>query len=159
MSRSRAAYGAAVAVGIVLCLAAWRSGRIEAASTGDPGAGLPVIASLSHDGQIVAYFSNVEGLAPTVAGTGQSTAKSIREAHLTRGFTTSRAVWDWRLAYLEGGAAKGEVTIAFYDATLQEIASWRLDRAYPAAVSDSMVNGVATEELVLAYEGLTMTKP
>ena len=143
-----------------MCLAVWRGGRLDAASTGgDPLDGLPIVADVSRDGQTVAFFTQVDGLAPANAGSGQSTAKTVREVHLRRGFTSSRTGWDWRVAFLDGSVPKGEVTIKFYDHTFQEVAVWRLDRAYPATVSHSMGGGEAAEDLVVAYEGLTMLKP
>jgi hypothetical protein len=52
------------------------------------------------------------------------------------------------------------VTISLVDETLREVLRWNLDRAWPLEVRDSLrSDGVPLEEMVLAYERVTLVNP
>ena len=129
-------------------------GGLQAANTVGSDAPASFVIQLSRNGAEFAYFSNVDGLSPANPLPGPKTAGKV---HLTRGLSSSRDVWDWRLQMLSGDpAAKGEVTIVVLDNTLSVLARWTLADAYPEAVIDSVKDGVGYEELVIAHNGLTL---
>lgn len=156
MVRKRFIGTAFVIVAALLCGATAHDSRLEAAAAGGNQPTLFVI-ELSHDGQQI-FFLDVDGLAPAHRQPGRKTAGIVQ---LTRGFSRSRDLWDWRLQAMskDSAAAKSQVTIRMLDNTLQEVARWTLDGAFPEAVVDSVKDGVVYEQLVLAHDGLTMVEP
>jgi len=77
---------------------------------------------------------------------------------LKRGITSSMDIWDWRKEVTDGNvdSARRDGSIVMYDQTLNEVARWNFERAWPLKVSGpqpkSDSNEIGIEELTLAHE-------
>jgi len=69
-------------------------------------------------------------------------------------------IWDWRDMVVQGKVeeARRDGSIVMFDQSLQEVARWNFERAWPVKVTGPSVkadsNEFGVEELVLTHEGL-----
>ena len=80
---------------------------------------------------------------------------------LKRGVTSRMDIWDWRKDVEDGNvdSARRDGSIVMYDQTLNEVARWNFERAWPIKVSGPQPkadgNEIGIEELTLAHEYIT----
>lgn len=79
---------------------------------------------------------------------------------LKRGITDAMDIWDWRDQVVQGDVegARHNGSIVMFDQSLQEMARWNFENAWPVKVSGPTVksdsNEFGIEELVITHEGL-----
>jgi phage tail-like protein len=122
------------------------------------------------DGIASAFFKSVSGL---VAESEVIELRSIEGAsiklpgrvhysnvRLERGMTTSRDLWDWWQAVVDGNLQRRDVTITLLDDAHQPVLRWRLHDAFPAkwelSELDASKNEISIESIELAHEGLEL---
>jgi phage tail-like protein len=125
-------------------------------------------------GVIKGFFTECSGLGSeheviehkVVNETGQEVVLKIpgrlkwENITLKRGITSSMDIWDWRKEVTDGNvdSARRDGSIVMFDQTLNEVARWNFERAWPIKVTgptpktDS--NELGIEELTLGHEGI-----
>ena len=79
---------------------------------------------------------------------------------LKRGITDNLDIWDWREMVVQGKVdeARREGSIIMFDQSLNEVARWNFEKAWPVKVSGPSIkadsNELGVEELVITHEGL-----
>ena len=83
---------------------------------------------------------------------------------LKRGITSSMDIWDWRETVVQGQVddARRNGSIVMFNQSLEEVARWNFESAWPLKVSGPSMkadsNEFGIEELVLTHEGLYREK-
>ena len=123
-----------------------------------------------------AAFAECDGLEMTMdvktIREGGNNGKEIRltggfkygQVMMKRGMTSNFELWDWFNLTLVNPSLRGEAQVVLYAADGVTVrARFLLSRCVPVKLKSPPLNakdgGVAIEELQLAYETLTMTKP
>jgi len=123
-----------------------------------------------------AAFAECDGLEMTMdvktIREGGNNGKEIRltggfkygQVTMKRGMTSNFELWDWFNLTLVNPSLRGEAQVVLYAADGVTVrARFLLSRCVPVKLKSPPLNakdgGVAIEELQLAYETLTMTKP
>ncbi len=79
---------------------------------------------------------------------------------LRRGFTGETALYDWWHSLLQGNVDRRDVVVILLDETRQEVARWRIRRAWPSKYASSdleaLGNDVVIETLELTHEGIEL---
>ncbi|MFJ9643030.1 phage tail protein [Streptomyces sp. NPDC101206] len=82
--------------------------------------------------------------------------KTFGDITLKRGFTTSRALWEWRRSVMEGTVVRRTGHIVLNDEEGKPALRWKFTNAWPKQYSEPALSGTATqvpiEELVLVVE-------
>ncbi|MCB8951959.1 MAG: phage tail protein [Ardenticatenales bacterium] len=125
-----------------------------------------------QNGKIVGYFTECSGIGSehdiiehkVVTETGQEVVMKIpgrlkwENIVLKRGITSNMDIWNWRKQVEDGDVdgARCDGSIVMYDQSLNEVARWNFERAWPVKVtgpqpkSDS--NEISVEELHITHE-------
>lgn len=83
---------------------------------------------------------------------------------LKRGITKTMDVWSWRKSVEDGNVegARADGSIIMFDQSLNEVARWNFERAWPVKVSGPQLqsdsNAFGVEEMILAHEYITRVK-
>jgi phage tail-like protein len=83
---------------------------------------------------------------------------------LKRGITDNMDIWDWRDTVVQGKVedARRNGSIVMFNQSLEEVARWNFQNAWPTKVSGPSMksdsNEFGVEELVIAHEGLYREK-
>jgi phage tail-like protein len=81
-----------------------------------------------------------------------------------RGITENMDIWDWRETVVQGQVddARRNGSIVMFNQSLEEVARWNFENAWPLKVSGPSMkadsNEFGIEELVLTHEGLYREK-
>ena len=81
-----------------------------------------------------------------------------------RGITENMDIWDWRETVVQGQVddARRNGSIVMFNQSLEEVARWNFENAWPLKVSGPSMkadsNEFGVEELVLTHEGLYREK-
>lgn len=125
-----------------------------------------------QNGKITGYFTECSGIGSehdiiehkVVTETGQEVVMKIpgrlkwENIVFKRGITSNMDIWNWRKQVEDGDVdgARCDGSIIMYDQSLNEVARWNFERAWPVKVtgpqpkSDS--NEISVEELHLTHE-------
>ena len=91
-------------------------------------------------------------------------AKGTKYSDITlkRGLTDSYALSDWYEGVMEGSINRKDITIHLQNASGENMRSWSVSKAYPkkweGPTLNAGSNAYATENLILAHEGLKILK-
>ena len=83
---------------------------------------------------------------------------------LKRGITNNMDIWDWREEVVQGHVddARRNGSVVMFNQSLEEVARWNFERAWPLKVSGPSMksdsNEFGIEELVITHEGLYRDK-
>ncbi len=81
-----------------------------------------------------------------------------------RGITENMDIWDWRETVVQGQVddARRNGSVVMFNQSLEEVARWNFENAWPLKVSGPSMkadsNEFGVEELVLTHEGLYREK-
>jgi phage tail-like protein len=79
---------------------------------------------------------------------------------LRRGFTGDMALYDWWRSVIQGNLDRRDVRVTLLDETRQQVAQWRVRRAWPSKYESSDLNAlgndVVIETLELTHEGVEL---
>ena len=126
-------------------------------------------------GQITGYFTEVSGLGSEneiiehkiVDEKGREIVQKIpgrlkwQDITLKRGITKTMDVWEWRKLVEDGNVegARRNGSIVMFNQSLQEVARWNFERAWPVKVTGPQLqsdsNAFGIEEMTLAHEYIT----
>ncbi|HKV88847.1 MAG TPA: phage tail protein [Candidatus Dormibacteraeota bacterium] len=125
-------------------------GITEGHFTACSGLGVRVAAIKYREGGSKGSVLNVPGLA------------EYADITLSYGLTSSRQLWDWMMASVDGKVQRKNVSILLLDADgVTEVTRWDLVAAWPSAWHgaplDTMAREVAIESLTLVFESLQRT--
>jgi len=83
---------------------------------------------------------------------------------LKRGITDNMDIWDWRDQVVQGKVndARRNGSVIMFNQSLEEVARWNFENAWPSKVSGPAMksdsNEFGVEELVIVHEGLYREK-
>jgi phage tail-like protein len=121
------------------------------------------------DGQVVAGFTEVNGLSSEIAvieyreGGDQRIRKlpGVRKYNnlvLKRGITSDRSLWEWHQTAANGRVERRNGSVLLLDAERNVVARWNFHDAWPVKWQgpdlDGQSSDVAIETLELAHEGI-----
>ena len=87
-----------------------------------------------------------------------------QDVTLKRGITDNMDIWDWREDVVQGkvGDARRNGSIIMFNQSLEEVARWNFENAWPLKVSGPSMkadsNEFGIEELTITHEGLYREK-
>ena len=87
-----------------------------------------------------------------------------QDVTLKRGITDNMDIWDWREDVVQGkvGDARRNGSIIMFNQSLEEVARWNFENAWPVKVSGPSMkadsNEFGIEELTITHEGLYREK-
>lgn len=125
--------------------------------------------------EIAGMFTECSGLGSeheviehkVVDGNGRDIIQKIpgrlkwQDITLKRGISSTMDIWDWRKTVEDGDVegARRNGSIVMFDQSLQEVARWNFERAWPTKVSGPQLqsdsNAFGVEEMTITHEGIT----
>lgn len=128
--------------------------------------------SLEVSGAVSGYFTEISGLGSeteiieqkVVDPQGRDFIRKIpgrlkfTDVTLKRGVTALKDIWDWRKLVEDGDivGARKNATITMYDQSLQAVARWNLENAWPSKVTGPQMqsdsNALGIEEVTITFE-------
>ena len=122
-----------------------------------PVAGFSEVGGLSGDGDVVEYR---EGTDVPLTVRKMPGLRKYANISLKRGYTTSRVLWQWRLAVINGNVDRRNGAVVLLDEQRNRVAEWQFENAwvvkYEGPALNAKGNEVAVETLELAHEGLRL---
>ena len=129
--------------------------------------------SVEIDGITVAGFSEVSGLTTDTniieyreGNEQQGTVRKLpglmkyNNIVLKRGWTDSKALWEWRKKVIDGTTERKGGSIVLFDEARQPALTWNFREGWPSKWEGPALNGktseVALETLEIAHEGLEL---
>ncbi len=124
--------------------------RVEIA--GVDVAGFAEVSGLESETDIIEYRTGDEvGTVRKLPGLSK-----YQNVTLKRGFTDSRALWEWRKTVIDGQLERKSVSIVLFNHSRDEVARWNLFEAWPSRwvgpEFNAMTNEVAIESIEICYE-------
>jgi phage tail-like protein len=120
-------------------------------------AGFSEVGGLSGDGDVVEYR---EGTDVPLTVRKMPGLRKYANISLKRGYTTSRVLWQWRLAIINGNLDRRNGAVVLLDEQRNRVAEWQFENAwvvkYEGPALNAKGNDVAVETLELAHEGLRL---
>jgi phage tail-like protein len=120
-------------------------------------AGFSEVGGLSGDGDVVEYR---EGTDVPLTVRKMPGLRKYANISLKRGYTTSRVLWQWRLAVINGNVDRRNGAVVLLDEQRNRVAEWQFENAwvvkYEGPALNAKGNEVAVETLELAHEGLRL---
>jgi phage tail-like protein len=120
-------------------------------------AGFSEVGGLSGDGDVVEYR---EGTDVPLTVRKMPGLRKYANISLKRGYTTSRVLWQWRLAIINGNVDRRNGAVVLLDEQRNRVAEWQFENAwvvkYEGPALNAKGNDVAVETLELAHEGLRL---
>jgi phage tail-like protein len=116
--------------------------------------GFAECGGLNNETNIIEYRSGEMDITVTKL-VGQ---KKFTNITLKRGFTDSRALWEWRKKVLDGRTERKSGSIQLLDEARQPALKWQFREGWPSKWEGPALNAknneVAIESLEIAHEGL-----
>jgi phage tail-like protein len=120
-------------------------------------AGFSEVGGLSADGDVVEYREGTD--LPLTVRKMPGLCKYVNIS-LKRGYTTSRVLWQWRLAIINGNVDRRNGAVVLLDEQRNRVVEWQFENAwvvkYEGPALNAKGNDVAIETLELAHEGLRL---
>jgi len=120
-------------------------------------AGFSEVGGLSGDGDVVEYR---EGTDVPLTVRKMPGLRKYANISLKRGYTTSRVLWQWRLAIINGNVERRNGAVVLLDEQRNRVVEWQFENAwvvkYEGPALNAKGNDVAIETLELAHEGLRL---
>jgi phage tail-like protein len=120
-------------------------------------AGFSEVGGLSGDGDVVEYR---EGTDVPLTVRKMPGLRKYANISLKKGYTTSRVLWQWRLAVINGNVDRRNGAVVLLDEQRNRVAEWQFENAwvvkYEGPALNAKGNEVAVETLELAHEGLRL---
>jgi phage tail-like protein len=121
-------------------------------------AGFSEVSGLSGDTDVVEYREGTDVSMAVRKLPGRP--KWGQNLTLKVGMTTSRVLWQWRLAIINGSVDRRNGAVVLLDEQRNRVAEWQFENAwvvkYEGPALNAKGNDVAVETLELAHEGLRL---
>ena len=134
--------------------------------------------AIEVQGVVTGYFTECSGIGSEneviehkiVDEKGRETIQKLpgrlkwQDVTLKRGITDNMDIWDWRDEVVQGKVddARRNGSVVMFNQSLQEVARWNFENAWPSKVSGPSMksdsNEFGVEELVITHEGLYREK-
>ena len=118
-------------------------------------AGFSEVSGLSSEVEVIEYREGGDHLTRKLPG-----LKKFTNVVLKRGMTTSRDLYNWHKALLQGTLERRHATIVLLDDQRTEVARWQLVDAFPQKYEGPRLNAktseVAIETFVLCCEWIEL---
>jgi phage tail-like protein len=120
-------------------------------------AGFSEVGGLSGDGDVIEYR---EGTDYPLTVRKLPGLRKYANITLKRGYTTSRVLWQWRLAVINGNVERRNGAIVLLDEQRHRVAAWHFENGwivkYEGPPLNAKGNEVALETVEIAHEGLQL---
>ncbi len=121
-------------------------------------AGFSEVSGLSGDTDVVEYREGTDVSMAVRKLPGRP--KWGTNLTLKVGMTTSRVLWQWRLAIINGNVDRRNGAVVLLDEQRNRVAEWQFENAwvvkYEGPALNAKGNDVAVETLELAHEGMRL---
>ena len=134
--------------------------------------------AIEVQGVVTGYFTECSGIGSEneviehkiVDEKGRETIQKLpgrlkwQDVTLKRGITDNMDIWDWRDEVVQGKVddARRNGSVVMFNQSLEEVARWNFENAWPSKVSGPSMksdsNEFGVEELVITHEGLYREK-
>src|SRR5262245_37122273 len=122
-------------------------------------AGFASVSGLAGELQVIEYREGADKLSSSRKLPGRVEYPNVV---LTRGLTTSRDLWDWFQAGVDGNLQRRDVAVILLDDSRQPVLRWLLRNAwvtkFEAPELDASKNEVAIETIELVHERLELDR-